>query len=59
MSIVFPLVTALAAAIKDSGRLVTRPDLDLHEVGALTAAIAHVWALNRGRVGVFEGLSAT
>ena len=45
-SVVLPLVAALAAAVKDRGWLVARPNLDLHEVGALAPTAAHVWALH-------------
>ena len=55
----FPLMSALFAAVKDSGRLITRPNLDLHEVGALASAIAHVWTLDGCRVGVLKCLSTT
>jgi hypothetical protein len=45
-SVVLPLVAALAAAVEDSGRLVATSDLNLHKVGALTAAGPHVGALD-------------
>ena len=56
-STLLPLEVALDAFVEDGGRLISRPNLNLHEVGALTATMAHVRALHRGRVGVFESFS--
>ena len=58
-STLFPLVGTLFAAVEDSGGLITRPNLNLHEVCALAPAIAHVWTLDGCCVGVLEGLSTT
>ena len=57
-STLFPLEVALDALVEDGGRLVSRPDLNLHEVGTLTPTMTHVWALHRGSVGIFESFSA-
>jgi len=45
-SVVFPLVAALAAAVENGRGLISRADLNLHKVGALTPAVAHIWTLD-------------
>ena len=57
-SIVLPLLTALAASVENRRWLITRPNLDLHEVGSLAAAAPRIGALDSGRVGVLEGVSS-
>ena len=52
-------MATLGTAIKDGGRFITRPDLNLHEVGALAAAITHVRTLYGCSMGVFKSLSTT
>ena len=56
-SILLPLVTALGAAVENSGRLIARADLNFHEKGALAAAIAYVWTLHRSNVSIFKSFS--
>ena len=58
-SVFVPLVLAHAAAVENSGGLVARPNLDLLEVGALTAAVLGVGTLDLGRVDVLPGVLAS
>ncbi len=58
-SVLFPLMTALLAAIKKSGRFVAGSDLDFHEKGVLTATGPHVGALHGCHVGVFPRLCSS
>ena len=58
LSVFVPLVLAHAAPVENCCRLVARSDLDLLEVGALTAAVLGVGTLDLGRVHVFPGVLA-
>ena len=49
-SVFLPLVATVAALVEDGRRLVTWTNLNLHEIGALALAMAHVRALNVRRV---------
>jgi len=59
MSVFFPLVGAVGASVEDSGRFVTRSDLNLHEIGALAPACTHVRTRHRRCVRVTPCLCTT
>ena len=55
-SVFAPLVGARGTLVKKSGRLITWPNLDLHEVGAFIEAVVRVLALDFCVVHIAPGL---
>ena len=54
-SVFAPLIRTSRALIEQGCRLITRPNLNLHEVGAFVVAVVCVFALDLRIVDIFPG----